>query len=503
MTEACAAPDLRSNDPGWGALEYRPRDPESTVVHRVVVDHLETFLAEAQMRAGDNCGVPYFIESEFRRFLDCGLLAGGFIRLKCDSCKHEQLLPLSCKCRAVCHSCAGRRMVERAAHLVDNVFSNVRVRQFVLSLPFALRYKLAWDHKLTRAVLGVYTHALEDFYKARAEQADLAASQTGSVTVIQRAGGGLNTNVHFHASMIDGVFTQSESGEIEFHPAAPPTDEEMAQLVSTIRERILKLLESKGISIQNDDEADFDPLADDYPTLAGIYAASITHRVSMGKRAGMRVIRIGQYPYDEAVYSKGKGHAHTQGFDLHAGEVIRAGDRDRLERLLRYLLRPPVAQDRLKLRDDGKILLELRNQWSDGTTHLLFEPIEFLEKLSAIIPRPHINLIIYSGVLAPNAKRRKQVVNWGREPIAQSEEEAESSKPHQPPPRSLNWADLMMRAFLIDVLCCPHCHGRLRPISIIKDDAVIEKILDHLGLPTKLPVPKPSRSPPWQEEFDY
>jgi hypothetical protein len=503
VTEACAAQDLCSNDPGWSGLEYRPRDPESTVIHRVVVEHLETFLAEAQRRAGENCGVPNFIEGEFRRFLNCGLLAGGFIRLKCDACKHEQLLPLSCKCRAVCHSCAGRRMVERAAHLADNVFSNVRVRQFVLSLPFALRYKLAWDHKLTRAVLGVYTKALEDFYKTRAEQAGLAAPQTGCVTVIQRAGGGLNINVHFHTSMIDGVFTQSESGELEFHPAAQPTDEELAQLVFTIRKRTLKLLESKGISIQDNDDTDFDSLADDYPTLAGIYTASITHRVSLGKRAGMRVIRIGQNPYTEIVYSKGKGHAHTQGFDLHAGEMIRAGDRERLERLLRYLLRPPVAQDRLELREDGKILLELRNRWSDGTTHLLFEPIEFLEKLSAIIPRPHINLIIYSGVLAPNAKWRKQVVNWGRQPASQSEDEIETSKSQKPSSRSLSWAELMMRVFLVDVLCCPNCQGRLRPISIIKEDAVIKKILNHLDLPTELPIPKPSRSPPWQQEFEY
>jgi hypothetical protein len=213
----------------------------------------------------------------------------------------------------------------------------------------------------------------------------------------------------------------------------------------------------------------------------------------------MRVIRIGQNPHFGTVFSTGKGHAHTQGFDLHAGDVIRAGDLDRLERLLRYLLRPPVAQDRLELREDGKILLELRNQWSDGTTHLLFEPIEFLEKLSAIIPRPHINLIIYSGVLAPNAKWRKQVVNWGRQPASQSEDEIEASESQKPPSRSLSWPELMMRVFLVDVLC----QGRLRPISIIKEDAVIKKILNHLGLPTELPVPKPSRSPPCQQEFEY
>jgi hypothetical protein len=63
---------------------------------------------------------------------------------------------------------------------------------------------------------------------------------------------------------------------------------------------------------------------------------------------------------------------------------------------------------------DGKVALELKNQWNDGTTHLLFEPIEFIEKIAALIPRPQFNLIIYNGVLAPNAKWRKEVVKYGR-----------------------------------------------------------------------------------------
>ena len=94
--------------------------------------------------------------------------------------------------------------------------------------------------------------------------------------------------------------------------------------------------------------------------------------------------------------------AHLDSFDLHANVAVPAGDRARLEQLCRYLLRPAVSQDRLKLLGDGRVLLALKTAWADGTRHLLFEPLEMLEKLAALTPRPRINLVLYHGVLAPH-----------------------------------------------------------------------------------------------------
>ena len=87
-----------------------------------------------------------------------------------------------------------------------------------------------------------------------------------------------------------------------------------------------------------------------------------------------------------------------------------AADRARLEQLCRYLLRPPVAQDRLQRLGGDRILLTLKTAWADGTRHLLFAPMELLEKLAALTPRPRINLILYHGVLAPHARWRARVV---------------------------------------------------------------------------------------------
>jgi hypothetical protein len=94
-------------------------------------------------------------------------------------------------------------------------------------------------------------------------------------------------------------------------------------------------------------------------------------------------------------------YAALGGFDLHAGVMVRAGDRNRLKRLCRYTLRPPLALTRLRVDADGQVCIALRHPWSDGTTHLRFDPIALLERLSVLIPRPRINLVLYYGVLGP------------------------------------------------------------------------------------------------------
>jgi len=96
--------------------------------------------------------------------LTCGAFEGGFARFQCEGCAREHLVPCSCKGRGVCPSCGGRRMTERAAHLMDEVLPRVPVRQWVLTVPYRLRYQMAWDHALSRAVLGVYALVLLDVY---------------------------------------------------------------------------------------------------------------------------------------------------------------------------------------------------------------------------------------------------------------------------------------------------------------------------------------------------
>ena len=190
---------------------YEPRSPARTVLHQVVRTHLERFLAETAA-ATEGAGVPRFIEREFRDFLGCGALDRGFARVRCDACRFERLVPFSCKARAVCPSCGGRRMAEQAAHLVETTLPLVPVRQWVLTVPHRLRYRLAFDHTLCRAVLGVFIRAVLGWYRRRGRRGGVPDGQSGTVTVVQRFGSGLELNVHFHALSLDGVFAPERTG---------------------------------------------------------------------------------------------------------------------------------------------------------------------------------------------------------------------------------------------------------------------------------------------------
>src|SRR5262249_56960460 len=121
-------------------------------------------------------------------------------------------------------------------------------------------------------------------------------------------------------------------------------------------------------------------------------------------RAAARMLQIGRLPGAPWVTTTGTRQAHLDGFDLHADVAVAANNRDGLEQLARYVLRPPIAQERLTRTADGPVLLTLKAEWSDGTTHLLLEPIELLERLAALTPRLCINLVLYHSLLAPHSR---------------------------------------------------------------------------------------------------
>src|SRR5262249_4675626 len=151
--------------------------------------------------------------------------------------------------------------------------------------------------------------------------------------------------------------------------------------------------------------------------LAGITSAAVQGRSALGPRAGARVLQLGRMPGAPWVTSAGSRQAHLDGFDLHANVAVAANNRDGLEQLTRYVLRPPIAQERLTRTADGRVLLTLKAEWSDGTTHLVFEPIELLERLAALTPRPRINLVLHHGVLASHSRWRARAVAYGRDTL--------------------------------------------------------------------------------------
>lgn len=163
-----------------------------------------------------------------------------------------------------------------------------------------------------------------------------------------------------------------------------------------------------------------------------------------------------------ALAPSGRGPCHAQGngFDLHIAGVVPPRDRARLERLCRYTLRPPIAADRLPLTADGQVVLDLRHPMADGTMQLLFEPVELLERLAALTPRPRINLLLYYGVLGARSAWRSRL--QAREPDTAVARDrgttaVDSSSRATPIPsrRTWLWAELMQRSFGFDVFACP------------------------------------------------
>jgi hypothetical protein len=285
----------------------------------------------------------------------------------------------------------------------------------------------------------------------------------------------VNLNIHFHTLALDGAFSETPEGALAFTPAPPPSDEEVARLLATIRRRVRRLLVRRGLLVEETDLPPPDLCVDESSALASMTAASVQGRVALGRRAGARVLTIGRDPDAPWVMSTGPRQAHLDGFDLHANVDVSADDRLRLEQLCRYVLRPPIAQDRLAITAEARILLTLKSEWSDGTTHLLFEPLELLEKLAALTPRPRINLLLYHGVLAPNARWRARAVAYGTSAIGAGSGPATTAAAAVPPttdrvpvhrhdhptpqigaapssatPRSRAWADLMRRVFDLD-----------------------------------------------------
>ena len=140
---------------------YERRRPQETTLHHLVREHLETFLAQVGARTGT--GLPAFVREEFEAFLECGILAHGFLRVRCVDCAHEKLVAFSCKRRGFCPSCGARRMAESAAVLVDEIIPRVPVRQGVLSFPIPLRILIAAHPELLTPLLRIIHRVIAGF----------------------------------------------------------------------------------------------------------------------------------------------------------------------------------------------------------------------------------------------------------------------------------------------------------------------------------------------------
>ena len=287
---------------------------------------------------------------------------------------------------------------------------------------------------------------------------------------------------------LDGVYTEDDAGHLHFHTVGSPSDKEVRRVAVRISRRVEKMILRQGLTpdaIETDHN--------NQPFLAELYGAAAAGRILSGPRAGQQAVRVGGL-------ANGHGQEETSsprcvnvdGIGLHANTVIPAHDRMRLERMARYMCRPPIAIERLKLLPDGRLQYRLKKHWRDGTSHIVFQPLELMERLAALIPAPRFNMIRYSGVLAPSAAWRRRIVP--KEAVSESEtetagkaEKTETANESHSRPRRYAWAELLKRVFAVDALKCPICSNTMRILCAVNPPDAVRKILDCLGLPSRPP----------------
>jgi hypothetical protein len=451
---------------------YRPRRPADTVLYQVVAQHLETYLYLARQGGLDFDAVPEPVEREFRKYLECGILAYGFARARCDECGHSFLIAFSCKGR-LCPSCNARRMAETAAHLVDHVFPRLPVRQWVVSFPKWLRYFLKKDPAVLSAALGIVLRIIEQSVRAGCPGAGPNA-RMGAVVFIHQFGSSLNEHIHFHIVVIDGVFEPSDNDAgVVFFEAMALDESTITEVQATIRRRVLKAFVRRGLL--NPDERQ----------------------------------TLEQWE-------------HGGGFSVDAQVRIEGWDRQALERLLRYCARPPFALERLEEVDAQQIIYHLPKPTPGGQTTRTLTPLELIGLIAQLIPRPRTHRHRYFGVLAPNATLRQAVTALACASESNANTESETSTPdHRVDPQETQnpeensetssrscahylWAMLLARIFEVFPLTCPHCGGSMRLMAFITDSSSIKRLLNHIGEPsTPPPITRPRGPPEWDSDDTF
>ncbi|HWA73779.1 MAG TPA: transposase [Polyangiaceae bacterium] len=427
----------------------------------------------------------------------------------------------------------------------------------MLSVPFELRLLLARNPSALSAVGRLFVERILRWQRDSAARLGIQGARGGAVSFPQRFGGSLNLNVHYHVAVPDGVFAFTrDDAPATFHPLPAPDRTELQDIASDVAIRTLTWLRRRDLLRDEPDETHDEP---DSTEQRGCSALGACLEGSLGLGELTALPEQNQARIDDGdalpVPSKATRRGGTdRGFDLHAGVVVSAADREGRERLLRYCARPPLSLQRLRVLPDGRVAYALRKPWGKQT-HRVMTPLQFLARLVALVPPPRHPLIRFHGVFAPHSGLRARVIPSAlsatpsvagcstpqsatghsvhahstaaaaaqsppsaatvarappsSEALKVPADSAESREPVGPPDPStlvslealvlglgsrIPWAELLKRVYDVDALACS-CGGRLHFIALILESDVARSILDSLGLDSAPPPIARARSP--------
>jgi hypothetical protein len=354
-------------------------------------------------------------------FLDCGDLAHGFARVVCPSCHRELLVAFSCARRGFCPSCAAKRGAIFGAFVAEEILEPVGHSLWTFTMPKLLRpYFL---HR--RELIGRLCSAAWETVSELAQEASGKGVAVGMVAAVHTAASDLAWHPHVHALASRGGWDRDG----RWYPV-PYIDTRAAELV--FRAKVLRLLTREGL-------------------------------LDEGRIALLDAWKSG----------------HT-GFSAHNAVHVSGDDRPGVERLARYLLRPPLALERLRL-EPG--LARYRHKRSIRRNGEPYDPADLLARLLMHIPAPRLHLVRYYGHYSHVARARRR---------AQANEDPPATRyaldpDHRADPTSRaerrrlrrQWAKLIRHIYEVDPLRCP-CGAEMRIVAFLTEPRVVRKILDHL-----------------------
>jgi len=485
-------PSAASSDP----------QPWDRALYQVVRDNVATLYRASE--EGFSAPLPKFVRAELDGLLGCGVLGRGFAHLQCKDCGKAHLVAFRCGGRGFCPTCCGRRMAEKSANLTEFVLPEAPLRQWVLTVPHGLRAAVAYDRHLLPQLYRIFYSSIQRFYQHRMAEQGHHGGRTGSVTAIQRSSSDLRLNPHLHGVWLDGVYVQGVDGQLSWSPLPALSDRDVQEVLQAVIARLLTWLRREGRLTDDDALAPSEPDDEQQLVLGALASAAVSGSSLAGPEE-----RPGRVPQLHLAAGQprrwGRLLAGSDGFTLHARTTVAQGDKAGRERLIKYILRPPLAAERVERLEGGRVRLRLKRAFSDGTSAIEMDELSLVARLAALVPPPWQNQVRYSGVLSPASKLRSAVLPKSPDPDPEADPKAEldsddattAAVPKGKGCRYWPWYLLMARTFGSQAVACPHCDGELSLRALVKDADTIHRILTHLGLPTDIPRPAAARAPPY------
>ena len=399
---------------------YKPRKPRKNSFYNLIEAHHEELKGVWEESYEPKYGFwrPYVMNVIYR-YLDCGDPHFGFARVRCSECRHEFLLPFSCKRRHFCPSCHQKRVVEFGEHLHKEVLKDVSHRQWVFSIPKRLRPYFMYDRKLLSKLSMCAWKVLSEYLK---QSVDVDDPVPGCVIAVQTFGEFLNFNPHLHIITTDGCFY----GDDEFMTSLSPKAED---LIVPFAMEVFNMLKKEG--------------------------------------------KINNF-----IIQNMMNWQHS-GFNIYCGQTVDPFDNESVERLSQYIVRAPLSQERMTYipgynSSDGtaKVIYEGKTTGAKET----FTALDWIARLVTHIPNKGEQMVRYYGYYSNKSRGMRNKEDNDDIVFVTSTADIKRKKFRK------NWARLIQKVYHVDPLLCPKCNNSMKIISFIEDEATIKKILKHLDL---------------------